>query len=105
MVKRTSLSLMVFIAIAAILMLFFNFNNNNVSGSFTATGGGRYYYGQQIVQFSPEEACSYFGCQVGNPIHLTAGTFGTYQVACSCIENGVESIKWVPLVQVINFNN
>ncbi|OYT32514.1 hypothetical protein B6U93_01580 [Candidatus Woesearchaeota archaeon ex4484_78] len=102
-VKKTGFALLVFVALIAGAVLFVNFQNNSISGGFSAAGGGRYYYGSQIVQLMPQDACARIGCESTEPVYVKSGFGGSY-TKCLCYRNGVYKEEWVPLIQVINFN-
>lgn len=95
MVKHTGYMLLAFMAIVAVGGIVWTVSSINAAGSYSAYGGGRYYYGPQIVQLSPEDACKYAGCYPAKPTTVYTNEFGTKLVVCHCAQGSVG----IPLVQ------
>jgi len=68
-----------------------------VTGSYYASGGGKYYYGPQIAQLQPDEACIYQGLEPSYPWKVYTNEYGT--VMSMCKRNG--ELVGVPVVQTI----
>lgn len=85
------------VAIVAILGLVVLFTKITVSGGYFVSGGGRWYYGSSIVQYSPRDACALVGGTTTEPVMVYRNPYGTVMVVCVVGENFVE----VPLVQTV----
>lgn len=94
MVNKTSMMLFVFITVVAVGGLLWTVSDT-LTGKYYAGGGGRYYYGPQRIQLSPQNACDYAGCSLTSPINIYTNEFGVKNVVCEC-EYGFIG---VPLIQ------
>jgi len=95
MVKRVALVFLAIISVVAISGLIFEFTNAGSSGLYVSGGGGRWYYGSNIVQLQPDEACIYSGYAPLDPWRVERNEFGT--IVSLCNDNG--RIVTVPVVQ------
>ena len=95
MVYRTAAPFLVLIIVVAVGGLMWTVSLDSATGTYFASGGGRYYYGPQIVQLSPEEACKYAGCQSMRPTTIYTNEFGIKNVVCNCRYGKI----CVPMVQ------
>lgn len=97
MVTRLAVVFLGLIAVVAIGGLVFQLGNQSTTGSYAASGGGRYYYGPQIAQLEPREACIYSGFEPVEPIQVRSNKYGTYMALCKSGSSYVE----IPLVQTV----
>ena len=90
-----------FIAFAFVALMGFGILVSELSGVLTGqyyvSGGGRWYYGAQKAQLSPEEACVYGGFAPLAPARVYHNEYGTIMSMC---RDGNQMIG-VPLVQTI----
>ena len=67
MMNKLGLVLLGFVAVVAIggftLQL-----RSELTGLYSASGGGRWYYGPQIAQLAPDEACIYSNLEPLYPV-------------------------------------
>lgn len=98
MVQRTGLLLMGLIALVGIGVLFYS---SGVTGNYYATGGGKWYYGWQIAQFMPKDACEVRDCTAVSPIEVYTNQYGSQFAVCDCFGERVG----VPMVQKIYVPN
>ena len=85
-----------FIAVVAMGFLFVEIRDT-ATGQYYATGGGEWYYGSQIIQMSPSEACTYYGYSPLSPQHIETNARGTLVSVCW---NGQDYVR-VPLVSTV----
>ena len=93
MVQKIGLVLLAGIAILGIGMLTFHVNNI-ATGQYYASGGGRWWYGPQIAQLDPDQACTYSGHPPSDPWRVETNEYNTLVSVCA---DGAR----VPTVQTI----
>ncbi len=71
--------------------------HDTVTGQYVASGGGKWYYGNQIAQMQPDEACIYQGLEPVYPQHVVTNKYGTLESVC---KDGNRLVT-VPLVQTV----
>ncbi len=94
MMNKLGLVLLGFVAIVAIGGLTVQLRDS-LTGQYSASGGGRWYYGPQIIQLAPDEACTYAGLEPMHPMRVYTNEFGTQLSLC---KQGSELVG-VPMVQ------
>ncbi len=96
MVQKTALLLLGFVALVAVGILTWQLRDE-VTGNYSASGGGRWYYGPQKAQMEPAEACLYQGYEPMSPPRVYRDYYGSLMSMC---RSGNELVG-VPLVQTI----
>ncbi|PIN76259.1 hypothetical protein COV18_00475 [Candidatus Woesearchaeota archaeon CG10_big_fil_rev_8_21_14_0_10_37_12] len=96
MVYKTGILLLGFVALVGAGILVINFNEQ-LTGQYISSGGGSWYYGVQIAQMQPDEACTYAGYVPVTPIAVKRNEYGTILAVCQ--DNGKEVL--VPTIQRI----
>lgn len=95
--KRTGIALLAFIVVVSIGGMVWTMSTLNATGMYTAAGGGRYYYGYQSVQLTPDDACKYAGCYPSRPQTVYTNEYGTKLALCHC---GFGTVG-IPLIQTV----
>jgi len=96
MVQKLALLFLGLIAVVATVGLTMQIKEL-VTGSYVASGGGRYYYGPQKAQMQPDEACVYSGFEPVVPWQVYTNEWGTVMSACRVGNQYVG----VPVVQTV----
>ncbi len=87
------LGLIALVAIGGLLIQI----QNTLTGDYTASGGGRWYYGPLRAQMEPSEACIYAGLQPVYPQQVYSNEYGTMMSVC---QQGSQMVG-VPLTQTV----
>ena len=88
------------VAIIGIIGLVILFSHITITGGyFTTTGGGRWYYGPSITQYTPQSICNIYGGSATEPIMVFRNEYGTLLTVCNVRGNYIA----VPLVITTSF--
>jgi len=68
-------------ALVAIAGMVFEIRSE-ITGDYARSGGGRWYYGAQIMQLQPDEACTYAGFTPLHPWRVETNEYGTLMSVC-----------------------